>query len=562
MTAACEDDLELCRGVLDSTTVKATARQRTIEFAYDTPLSPPHVVIDPADRWVEMPTIQAEDAVVFGMVEARPVVHTKRAIVDPQHSMSLDDICSTVSASELVVVANRQETHKLTGHRDLRSAARLIQDRTGAIAVVIKCGAHGALVLVADNATQGVPAYATEEVSPIGSGDVFTAALAAHYFEHGDLYESAHAASKRTAAYAWKSQLGLIDLADLARPLPTPTRRSVQEPPMVYVAGSFENPEQRWSVDTIASGIADIGGRPLSPLRDFGPKGDPRETAEKDLDALDACDAVVLLADVARTGPFFEAGWAACIGLPIIVVSSDKDETRFTMLRGTGATVVSDLPTAAYKSVWAAIEHQQAARRAGSLLMLSGGLDSAAIAAVEKPECALFVDYGQAAAQSERSAAQAVAEHLSIDLEELTIDLSALGSGILTTTPQVAHAPTPEWFPLRNQFLLTIGAAYAAKHGLHAVILGLVAGDDERHADNTARFIASINALVFDQEHHIRILAPYARTPPHELLIGCGLANEILQQTVSCYAGNSECGECAGCRRRRGVLERAFPSPT
>ena len=562
VTVACERDLELCGAALDAIPVLAIPRRSAIEFAYDTPLSAPRLLIDPADRFVEMPPVHADNVVVFGMVEARPAVKAQRVVVDPQHSLTLDDIDSTISASELVVVANRREAHKLTGDRNLQSAARSILDHTGAIAVVIKCGALGALVFASDDTTRGVPAYATEEVAPIGSGDVFTAALAAHYLEYGDLVASAHAASKRTAAYAWKSQLDPLELGDLATRVATPSLRSVQEPPMVYVAGSFENPEQRWSVNTIADGIDEIGGCSLSPLRDFGPKQELRATAEKDLDALDACDAVVLLADVARTGPFFEAGWATRIGLPVIVMSSDQDKNRFTMLRGTGATVVSDQSTAAYRSVWAAIEHQQTPTQAGCLLLLSGGLDSTAIAAVEKPARALFVDYGQAAVEAERSAAQAVAEYLCLELEEVTVDLSVLGSGTLTGTPQVLHATTPEWFPFRNQFLVTIGAAHATKHGLSAVVLGLVSGDEQRHADNTSRFVASINSLVSDQEHQIRVLAPYARTPSHELLIDSCLPVEVLRQTYSCYVGGDPCGECPGCVRRHEVWARVFPPST
>ena len=559
VTVACEQDLQACGAAIVGKRVIRIPRHGTIQFAYDTPLSPPRLLIDPSDRFVEVPPIQADNAVVFGMVEARPIVRAQRAVVDPQHSLKLDDFGSTIQTDELVVVANRRETYKLTGDWNLRSAAQLILGRTGAIALVVKCGAQGALVFTPDNRWQGVPAYATEEVAPIGSGDVFTAALAAHYLEHGDLVASAHAASKRTAAYVWKSQLRPLELGDLALPVETPSLRSVQEPPMVYVAGSFENPEQRWSVNTIASGIDDICGRSLSPLRDFGPKGDPRVTAQKDLDALDACDAVVLLADVARTGPFFEAGWATRIGLPVIVISTDQDKSRFTMLRGTDATFVSDFATAAYRAVWAAIDHQQVSGRAGRLLLLSGGLDSAAIAAVEQPARALFVDYGQVAAEDERAGAHAVAEYLGIELEEASVNLAGLGSGTLTGTDPVSHAPTPEWFPYRNQFLATIGAAHAAQHGLKAVILGLVEGDEERHADNTARFRASINKLVSDQEHEVRVIAPYARTPSHELLIGSDLPVEVLQLTYSCYRADGPCGECPGCSRRDEVWARAFP---
>ena len=212
------------------------------------------------------------------------------------------------------------------------------------------------------------------------------------------------------------------------------------------------------------------------------------------------------------------------------------------------------------KAVWAAIDHQQVSGRAERLLLLSGGLDSAAIAAIEQPAQAVFVDYGQVAAEAERSAAHAVAGYLDIELKETSVNLASLGSGTLTGTEPVSHAPTPEWFPFRNQFLATIGAAHAAQQDLKAVILGLVEGDEERHADNTARFMASINKLVSDQEQQIRVVAPYARTPSHELLIESNLPEEILRLTYSCYTGDGPCGECPGCLRRDEVWARAFPS--
>ena len=134
VTVACERDLELCGAALDAIPVLAIPRRSAIEFAYDTPLSAPRLLIDPADRFVEMPPVHADDVVVFGMVEARPAVKAQRVVVDPQHSLTLDDIDSTISASELVIVANRREAYKLTGERNLQSAALSILDHTGAIA--------------------------------------------------------------------------------------------------------------------------------------------------------------------------------------------------------------------------------------------------------------------------------------------------------------------------------------------------------------------------------------------------------------------------------------------
>jgi nucleoside 2-deoxyribosyltransferase len=79
---------------------------------------------------------------------------------------------------------------------------------------------------------------------------------------------------------------------------------------------------------------------------------DAEVTADADLEGLESCDSILLLADEARTGPFFEAGWATKLKIPIVVASSDSDSTRFTMLRGTGARIVTDLSAAVYHAVW------------------------------------------------------------------------------------------------------------------------------------------------------------------------------------------------------------------
>ena len=291
-------------------------------------------------------------------------------------------------------------------------------------------------------------------------------------------------------------------------------------------------------------------------MRDLGEKQDAKITAEADLASLDTCDAVVLLADVARTGPFFESGWATCRGIPVVVMNSDPDPDRYTMLKGTGADLVSDLATAAYRAVWAGLDYRERPRRVGKLMLLSGGLDSAAVAALERPDRALFVNYGQVPAEAERDAAKAIARHLDLQLDEVDVDLSTLGSGLLAGHPQLEGAPTPEWFPFRNQHLVTIAAAHALKHNLGAVVLGLVNGDGDRHSDSTPEFVFMADALVRHQEREVRVLAPHIDVQPHELLARSGLGEDAIDQTYSCYLSGSACGQCPGCTRRTEVLER------
>ena len=554
VTVADEQSLSQIPAVLGKTPVDATPRLHQIEFTYDTPLSPPRLLAHPSDYGIKVPQVEAIDAVVFGMVEARPTVVTQRAVVDPQHSLSISQIGETIIADELVIVANSREIRTLAGDEHLDRAVGLIFDQTDAVGVVIKAGALGALVLRRGADVEGVPAIITSTVFPIGSGDVFTAALALHYFESDNLADAAHSASRRTAEYVETRQLGPVQLNDDPDLTCVPTVASVQKPPGIYVAASFANPEQRWSAGTIANGIEDIGGRSVYPLRDVGQKQEAEITAWKDLNALDDCDAVVVLADVARTGPFFEAGWATSRGLPIVVMNSDPDPDRYTMLKGTGAKSVSDLASAAYFSVWAAIEHRHGPVRSGTLMLLSGGLDSAAVAAIEQPTRALFVDYGQIPVEAERRAARAVALHLSIELDEVSVDLSAFGSGLLVGTSQILDAPTSEWFPFRNQLLATVAAAHAIKHGLDTVLLGLVAGDGHRHADGTPQFVSSLDMLTCAQEGNIRVRAPQIKTLADKLLIETNLSEELMEQTHSCHASDISCNRCPGCRRRDELL--------
>ncbi len=243
-------------------------------------------------------------------------------------------------------------------------------------------------------------------------------------------------------------------------------------------------------------------------------------------------------------------------------MNSDPDPDRYTMLDGSGAELVSDLATAAYQAVWAALEHRCGPASVRKLMLLSGGLDSAAVAALERPARALFVDYGQVSAEAEREASNAVAQHLHLELDKLNIDLGAVGSGLLAGSGQPDAAPTSEWYPFGNQQLATIAAAHALKRGLGAVVLGTVAGDGDRHADSTPGFISTLDMLVRRQEGGVRVLAPHINALPHELLALSGLTDEVINRTHSCHAGNLPCGECPGCLRRSEVLARASLLPS
>jgi 7-cyano-7-deazaguanine synthase len=189
-----------------------------------------------------------------------------------------------------------------------------------------------------------------------------------------------------------------------------------------------------------------------------------------------------------------------------------------------------------------------------SVLLLSGGLDSTALAAIHRPASCVVVDYGQRCATAETQAATAVAKALRLPVRTLSIDLRNVGAGLLHSDEPIAGAPSREWWPYRNQLLVTVAAAVALREHLDTVLIGSVKSDGARHVDGTAPFYESLDQLVSMQEGGIRVCAPGLHHSTAELITCSGLGEDVLGWTVSCHRASFPCGTCPGCHKRAEVL--------
>jgi 7-cyano-7-deazaguanine synthase len=180
--------------------------------------------------------------------------------------------------------------------------------------------------------------------------------------------------------------------------------------------------------------------------------------------------------------------------------------------------------------------------------MLSGGMDSAAIAYVERPDGCLTIDYGQSAAAGEIRASRAIAESLDIPHEVIHIDCRAFGSGDMAGRPAASAAPVPEWWPFRNQMLLTTAAMYLVASGPAELLIGTVTTDAE-HADGRAAFVAAMDALLASQEGGIRVRAPAIQFTTVGYVIRHAVPRDLLGWAHSCHVGEWACGECRGCTK-------------
>jgi 7-cyano-7-deazaguanine synthase len=182
-------------------------------------------------------------------------------------------------------------------------------------------------------------------------------------------------------------------------------------------------------------------------------------------------------------------------------------------------------------------------------LLLSGGIDSSALAFLKRPPVCFTVDYGQLPAAAEVTAATSIATQIAARHEVLRIDCSALGSGDLTAKHALALSNTPEWWPYRNQLLVTLCAMRALDLGLNELLIGTVQSDSV-HGDGTAQFVAALDRTLACQEGALRLSAPAFTMTSLQLIAAAGIPPETLAGTHSCHTGCLACGRCRGCQRR------------
>jgi 7-cyano-7-deazaguanine synthase len=192
-------------------------------------------------------------------------------------------------------------------------------------------------------------------------------------------------------------------------------------------------------------------------------------------------------------------------------------------------------------------------------ILLSGGIDSTALAYWLRPEVAVTVDYGQKPARGEIAAASAVAGDMGLRHEIVRVDIAHLGVGQLAGRSASLLANSAEWWPYRNQFLVTVAAMRLVSEGLSQLMLGTVASDTV-HADGQVEFVDAIDKLMRLQEGQVTVIAPAYTMQATELLRASGLPKRILGWTFSCHTSEYACGQCRGCYKHLSVTKAVFGS--
>mgnify|MGYP001395024169 CR=1 FL=1 len=190
-----------------------------------------------------------------------------------------------------------------------------------------------------------------------------------------------------------------------------------------------------------------------------------------------------------------------------------------------------------------------------SALLLSGGMDSIAVAYWQRPHIAITIDYGQKPAAGEIRAAEAVAAVLEMEHHVIHVDMRMLGSGDLAGTAALGIAPVPEWWPFRNQMLITLGAMRAVTLGVARLLIGVVRTDARRHADGTPSFVQAMDGILRSQEGRLALEAPAIGFTAPELVRESGVPSDVLAWAHSCHVADYACGMCRGCQKHYETLQ-------
>ncbi len=211
-----------------------------------------------------------------------------------------------------------------------------------------------------------------------------------------------------------------------------------------------------------------------------------------------------------------------------------------------------------------------------ALVLLSGGLDSTfnLYQAVKRDTsvAALFFDYGQRAARSERRACRMLCRHLRVQLIEIKLPwLKAITDTALVNSqkPLPQFKPTDldraskiqpsaraVWVPNRNGVFIQIAACYADAWNIKRLVVGFNREEAATFPDNSVAFVRASNAaLRFSAHTQCRLESFSLHMDKKQIVRAARRLGFDLTPSWSCYeTGPKPCGRCESCQRRK----RAF----
>lgn len=313
--------------------------RKGIAFAYFHTLSKPHIepplaAIEPANAF----EVEGNTILRFGMLEGDAIIRAAAcAVYDPQTYRDPPPFAVNGSqADRWALIANVIELQAIGRSEDLGEAARTVFREQGAELVVAKRGPHGASIFSRTGKEWFVPAYRSDRVFKIGTGDVFSALFAFHWGYAGLAPpDAADRASRGVSAYCEDPTGEVAAVSDRA---PVPVGGPIAGP--VLLLGRTNTLGQRYTLEEARFRLRELGAHVHCPALDGQNNGD-EEVA-----------ALLIVADGATSDDYRRADRMGGRGTPVVLLASSATDAAFSIRPE--VQVTDDFSSAIYGAVWAA----------------------------------------------------------------------------------------------------------------------------------------------------------------------------------------------------------------
>jgi 7-cyano-7-deazaguanine synthase len=221
-----------------------------------------------------------------------------------------------------------------------------------------------------------------------------------------------------------------------------------------------------------------------------------------------------------------------------------------------------------------------------AIVLVSGGLDSATVAAIARAEGyqvhALSFDYGQRHILELEAARRVVAAQGIRHHAVMKIDLRAFGGSALTADIDVpkhrdlgamGHGIPSTYVPARNTIFLSFALAFAEVSQAQDIFIGVNALDYSGYPDCRPDYIQAFEAMGnlatragIEGTDRLKIHAPLMELTKAGIIRRGTELGVDYRMTLSCYdpaPPNLACGACDSCQlRRKGFEEAGVPDQT
>lgn len=209
------------------------------------------------------------------------------------------------------------------------------------------------------------------------------------------------------------------------------------------------------------------------------------------------------------------------------------------------------------------------------IVLLSGGMDSAVVAAMARQSCELallHVNYRQKTEDRELRAFQEIAHFYATPEERrLVVDIDYLraigGSSLTDPSLAVADSDPDErgipqtYVPFRNAHLLCIAVSWAEVIGAGKIFIGAVEPDGPGYPDCRPAFYEAFNRLAqagTKPSTQVEAVTPLIHMTKAEIVEAGSVLGAPFHLTWSCYGSNDRpCGVCDSCVLRRRAFQEA-----